>query len=191
MLEGAGRTTLTTSMLARARDETGSLLLGGALHDDEVAEHQRGMDVALEVVGAGVEGFHGQRLLGWSRRYLRTLERRAALLVVHVEVVLDPRRLVVETDGESLGGRTDQARRVERGARRRDGQQDLLVLTAVRSPRGAEARNDRGLWVRDQDVLDIALDPDHQVLVHAVVPGERHAGVRRRERRVHIPGRGR
>jgi len=90
-------------MLARARDETGSLLLGGALHDDEVAEHQRGMDVALEVIGAGVEGFHRQRLLGWPRRDLRTRERRAAFLVEDIDVVLDPRRLVVETDDESLG----------------------------------------------------------------------------------------
>src|SRR5439155_2755856 len=116
MLEGAGRATLTPSMLARARDEPGSWLLGGALHDGQGPEHERGMDVALEVIGAGVEGFHGQRLLGWSRRDLRALERRAALLVEDIDVVLDPGRLVVEIDGESLGSRTDQARRVERRA---------------------------------------------------------------------------
>src|SRR5438093_2080466 len=104
MLEGAGRTTLTTSMLARARDGTGSWLLGGALHDGQGPEHQRGMDVALEVVGAGVERLHVQRLLNRSRRDGCARERRAALLVIHVEVVRDPRRFVVEADRESLGG---------------------------------------------------------------------------------------
>src|SRR6266516_2287832 len=149
MLEGAGRATLTPSMLARARDVTGSWLLGGALHDDEVAEHQGGMDVALEVIGAGVERFHVQRLLNRSRRDGCARERRAALLVVHVEVVRDPRRLVVEADREYPGGRTDQTGRIERCPDRRDVQQGLLVLAAARGPRSAEARDDRGRRVRD------------------------------------------
>src|SRR5256885_12302770 len=55
MLEGAGRTTLTTSMLARARDVTGSWLLGGALHNGQGPEHLRGMEVALEIIGSSGE----------------------------------------------------------------------------------------------------------------------------------------
>src|SRR6266702_787111 len=131
MLEGAGRATLTPSMLARARDVTGSWLLGGALHDGQGPEHQRGMDVALEVIGAGVERLHVQRFLRRAGGGLGARERRATLLVVHIDVVQRPRRLVVEVDRESLRGRTDETCRVERKPGGRDIEQDLLVLTAV------------------------------------------------------------
>src|SRR5437667_11695745 len=116
MLEGAGRTTLTTSMLARARDETGSWLLGGALDDGQGPEHQRGMDVALEVIRPGSERSHVEGLLDRSRLRCEGSERRSALLVVHVDVVsaCHARVLVVEVDRERRAGRCDQTAGIER-----------------------------------------------------------------------------
>src|SRR5207249_12092587 len=90
-----------------------SELLGCTCNVDQGTEHHRVIDFKLEVIADGTERFHRQRLLGWSRRNLRTRKRCAAFLVEDINVVLDPRRLVVEADRESLGRWTHKTRRVE------------------------------------------------------------------------------
>src|SRR5512133_2783098 len=90
MLEGAGRTTLTASMLARARHVTGRKLLRGALHDGEGPEHLERMDVALEVVRPGVEGTHREAFLDRPRLRCEGSERRSSvggILVEDVDIV--------------------------------------------------------------------------------------------------------
>src|SRR6266480_3258646 len=143
MLEGAGRTTLTTSMLARGRAETGSWLLGGAFHDGQGPEHQRGMDVALEVVRSGSERPNWEGLLYRSRLRCEGGERRSALLVVHVDVggARHARVLIVEVDRERRAGRCDQTAGIERCVLGDDVQHGLLAR-AVRRSGGTEARND-------------------------------------------------
>src|SRR5512132_237478 len=105
MLEGAGRTTLTASMLARARDVTGTWVLRGALHDGEGPEPLQRVDVALEVIRPGVERTHVEAFLEGSRLGHEGSERRSSvgwILVVDIDIVgaRRARVLIVEVDRE-------------------------------------------------------------------------------------------
>src|SRR6266550_1252190 len=190
MLEGAGRTTLTASMLARPRDVTETWLLGGALHNREGPEHLQRVDVALEVIRPGRERSHGEVLLDRSGFRSEGSERCSTLLVVHIDVVGAGRArvLVVEVDRERRAGRCDQTGGIERYVLRDDIQHGLLAR-AVRRTAGTETRNDRRRWVRDEHVLNVPLDSQDQVLIDAVVPGEIDPAVRCRERRMQSAGR--
>src|SRR5918996_1773551 len=147
-----------------------------ALVDDNGAVHRR-MDVALEVVLAGVERVDGRVLDGIRATEDLAPEQRIGELLrarVDRDVVLI-RVLVVELDRERLPGGDLDATGVELDPTGGDVDDAVDGLRAVPFGLGLRGRRlDGRLGTRfgEREALDLAVASNQDILVLGVVPGE-------------------